>query len=63
MNTKEKIFYKRWFCKHKYEPIDDMRGFFGITQCVKCGNYGRLSDEEMVISTFKLPTIYSKDLK
>ena len=57
VERKEKIFYKRWFCKHKFESIDGLKGFFGITQCVNCGKYGRLLDEEMVTTEFKIPSI------
>ena len=59
---KEKIFFKRWFCKHQYESMKDIRGFFGITQCVKCGEYSRLPSDKMTISTGKLPEItFNKD--
>ena len=57
---KKKIFFKRWFCKHKFDKVGDIRDFFGITQCQKCGEWGRLPDEQMVISHFKLPTIIMK---
>ena len=57
---KEKIFFKRWFCKHNYEPLSDMRGFFGITQCTKCGDYGQLPDDQMTTTSFSFPKIIVK---
>ena len=50
----KKIFFKRWFCKHDYKEPDEIRGFFGILQCQKCGNWSQLPDEEMVVKTFKI---------
>lgn len=49
---KQKVFYKRWFCKHEYKLLKDLRGFFGITQCTKCGKYSSLPDEEMETTHF-----------
>ena len=57
VERKEKIFHKRWFCNHNYKCLDDMRGFFGITQCVKCGEWRRLPDDQMtttVLPPFKI---------
>lgn len=53
-------FWKRWFCKH--EPISayGMKGFFGLTQCRKCGEWGNIPKEGMTVSTIKLPTIVIK---
>lgn len=50
---KEKIFFKRWFCKHFFLPVDGIKGFFGITQCQHCGELGRLPEDKMTISSFK----------
>lgn len=51
---KRKWFLARLMCQHKYEPIPDVRGFFGITQCVKCGAFSRLPFTDMKITTFRV---------
>ena len=54
---KEKIFFKRWFCNHKNEALDDLRGFFGITQCIKCGQWSQLPEDQMQVTEFKIPPL------
>lgn len=48
---------KRLFCKHEFGKVGDIRDFFGIIRCQKCGKWGQKPDEEMVIEHFRLPEI------
>ena len=50
-------FIKQLFCKHQYKSLEDLRGFFGITQCCKCSKYGQLPPEELVMTHIKFPII------
>jgi hypothetical protein len=45
---------KRLLCKHEYETMGGLMGFFGKTQCHKCGKISNLPEDQMTTSTFSI---------
>jgi len=49
--------YRWWtklWCKHTFERLKGIRGFFGITRCTQCGKWSRLPDSEMSETRFTI---------
>lgn len=61
---KSKFILVRWLCRHNWFYLDDVRGFFGIQQCEKCGEY-RTNYSELFSTSFSLsvPMGYREEKK
>jgi hypothetical protein len=45
---------RRLLCDHEYKEMQGLMGFFGKTECVKCGDITNLPPDKMTTSTFSV---------